>query len=214
MKICVTVAIVAGCAVSASALVIPADQVSVGGYDQRSTVTTVHSAMTGPFAAFPSAPGALGFEDYDSIEPGNTFPLAQFAFVGSLVNAGTVRGNFYTAAAVLANSFDVNLPASTGTIYTVTLGANNGKDSTFIVPSFGFVELVTVPSAPGVAAAAGRWFLSPSAPTIGTQSAAVGSTAGSPNSVLSHRFELRAVPTPGALALLGLGGLVAARRRR
>lgn len=164
----------------------------------------VYSAIPGPYAAFAAAPGGIGFDDYASTETGY-FELQSMRFVGSSDTAGgTVRIEFYTfdpnpALAVFHSSITVGLPVSAGTIYGLTFAPG------FWVPNNGYIQMV----ATGTNA---RWFLSTTAPSVGTQSYAVGSS--NPTALISHRFELTSVPAPGALALLGLGGLVAGRRRR
>ncbi|MSR70347.1 MAG: hypothetical protein EXS17_08395 [Phycisphaerales bacterium] len=59
----------------------------------------------------------------------------------------------------------------------------------------------------GVGGATGKWFLSTTLPTIGTQVPVTGA--------YTHRFEMstNGVPAPGAVVLLGLAGLISRRRR-
>lgn len=218
MRMLTVIVAAVGCAASAYAVEIPADQVSsrpIGsdaGYVGRENTVPVYSAIPGPYAAFAAAAGNLGFDDYDSIVEGPNFFLGEFTFVGGVATAGTVRVDFLTPDNVLANQFTVNLPAGNN-IWTIGL-APNPKDSTFLVPSTGIVRITTIQGVTGAPAVPGQWFLSTTPPTIGTQLTTVGSTAGGGSAAYSHRFELAQVPTPGALALAGMGGVLMTRRRR
>jgi hypothetical protein len=207
-----------GCAASAYAVEIPADQVSwrpmegTPGYAGRQNTVPVFSAIPGPYAGFAAAAGLLGFDDYDSIVADPTFLLGEFTFVGGVATAGTIRVEFLDSQNVVANQFTVNLPAGNN-IWTIGLAADP-KDSTFLVPSFGVVRITSIASSTGAPASTGQWFLSTTVPSIGTQLTTFGSTAGGGSAAFSHRFELQQVPTPGALALVGMGGMLMARRRR
>jgi len=182
-----------------------------GGYDPRLSPTSVYNSIPGPYAAFPAATGSLGFEDYTSVASTSpTFVLAQMRFVGGVSTAGeSLRFQFFDATSSPFSSFTVGPLGAGNFIYTITLGtvALGGKDSTFVVPTIGELEIFTA------GAGLGQFFLTATPPAVGSSSLLVGSTGG-PTNTFNHAFELRQVPAPGALALLGLGGIVAARRRR
>jgi MYXO-CTERM domain-containing protein len=180
---------------SANIVATPAPLDSEPGYVGRAVV---YSAIAGPYAGFPAATGSLGFDDYSSTMTARVETLQDMRFVGGVSTAGmSIRFDIYSTSAVLVNSFSVTLPQGGNFIWTIT-GIN------IDIPKDGIMEAV----AP--AGSTGRWFLSATAPTVGTQSATFGGANGG---ALSHRFEFT-TPTPGALALLGLGGLAASRRRR
>lgn len=217
MRLLTVIVAAAGCAASAFAIEIPAEQVSSrpiegsAGYTERENTIPVFAAIPGPYNAFSPAAGVLGFDDYDSIVEADSFLLGSFSFVGGLSTSGALRVEFLNAQNVVANQFTVNLPAGNN-IWTIDL-ALNPKDSTFLVPSAGVVRLTSIAGATAPARS-GQWFLSTTAPAIGTQLTTFGTTAGTASSGFSHRFELQQVPTPGALALAGAGGLLLSRRRR
>jgi len=166
------------------------------GYIDRAVV---YSGIPGPYSAFAAANGVLGFDDYASTMVDPVEGLTELRFVGGVTNVGeTIRFEFYTSGGSFRNSFDVAFPSAGAFIWTITLG------STIDIPRNGILQLVATGNSTG------RWFLTPTAPTVGTNDLAFG---GLPAAGLMQAFELT-TPTPGALALLGLGGLVAGRRRR
>lgn len=160
--------------------------------------TVVYSHMNGPYAAFAAA-NYLGFDDYATALAGPTMSLNSMRFVGGVTTAGTtVTFNFYTASGgTLLNSFTSTFGTAGNFIWSVT---NLGP---FTVGTSGVLEMVCETGKTG------QWFLSTSATTVGGDSRTFGDTT----TTNQHSFEL-AIPAPGSLALLGLGGLVAGRRRR
>ena len=198
---------VAGMASVASAAIVTAQPMDGTPFGERDT--PVFQSMSGSYAAFAAASGTIGFDDYVTTESGPTFLLSKLVFVGGVTNAGdSLTFNFYDTANVLAASSNVTLPTGGNFIWTITFGLlPSGDDSTFAVPSAGTMEIVAT------APTTGRWYLNSAGyiPTVGSESTGfgAGSTLGR-----NQAFQLNAVPTPGAAALLGLGGLVATRRRR
>ncbi|MEI7658767.1 MAG: hypothetical protein WCK33_11950 [Phycisphaerae bacterium] len=182
-------------AASANIVATPAPLDSEPGFVGRAVV---YSAIAGPYSGFPAASGSLGFDDYASTMIADVETLTDLRFVGGVSTAGmSLQFDFYSTSAVLVNSFTAVLPTGGNYIWSITgLG--------FDIPKNGILQI----SAP--AGSTGRWFLSSTAPSVGTNDPLFGGANGG---ALSHRFEFT-TPTPGALALLGLGGLAASRRRR
>lgn len=192
---CAAVAMLAGTAMAQS-YTLHAEPIPQGTYVDRGP-GVIYSAMAGPFQAFPAAAGNLGFDDYDSILPGGQDNLTALRFVGGVTQVGGIIDfNFLDVASAPVSSFAVQFPQAGNFIWTITLGAP------VVIHDQGFLQLSTR------AGVTGQWFLSTTAPSIGTESRALGDTT-----THGHNFELT-VPAPGSLALLGLGGLIAGRRRR
>jgi hypothetical protein len=161
--------------------------------------TVVYSHIPGPYSAFAAA-NYLGFDDYTTTVAGPIASLNSMRFVGGVTTANTTLSfNFYDASgATLVNSFTSTFGQAGNFIWSITeLGG-------FDVASIGILEIVGTATS-----TTGRWFLSTSATTVGTDSRTFGDTS----TTNQHSFEL-SVPAPGSLALLGLGGIVAGRRRR
>ena len=179
-----------------------------GGDVDRALGNNMYSAMTGPFAGFAAATGNLGFDDYVGIVPpgdadGNS-PLEEFGFVGGVTTVGgIVQIQVYNVNSDLVNFVNIALPSAGNFIWTITPSLVPGDDF-FSIPNAGFVQMVAAPTTTG------QWFLSTSLPTIGTESRAAGMGSLTTH---SHRFRLD-VPEPASMALLALGGLFAARRRK
>jgi hypothetical protein len=179
------------CAIDVSAR--PLDEAS--SFDDRGV--PVFSAIGGPFAAFPLASGSLGFDDYNSIATGDYDVLTDLRFIGGVANVGgRLDFNFFHQDGTLISNFFVTLFQSGDFFWTIS-------NINVLIPTDGILQIVAS------ADTTGRWFLSQTAPTIGTQSSTFGGANGG---AFSHRFELQ-IPAPGALAL-GSIGLLAMRRRR
>ncbi|MBX3410191.1 MAG: hypothetical protein KF859_09935 [Phycisphaeraceae bacterium] len=197
-KMCFALAL--ACAAGANAAIVavptPIDDATV--FTPRSGV--VFSNIPGPYQAFPAGGGVLGFDDYQSTMVNNAEELQSIRFVGGVTQAGMVlQFQFYTENAILLSSFNVALPQGGNFIWTISpLGAGN-----FTAAKNGFMQIVAQGNATG------QWFLTGTAPSVGTSDPTVGGAGGT----LNHAFEL-VTPTPGTMALLGAGGLVAIRRRR
>lgn len=169
----------------------------VGGSE---SVGIIYSNIPGPYAAFPASIGSLGVDDYISTSTDAGDTLAVYRFVGGAAGgAGIMFFDFFDVGGAFVDGFGVLFPAFGNFIWTITI-----TDPTAIsIPNAGFHEVSTD------AATTGQWFLN----DIG---ASIGST------VLGHdrsgdfdgTFEVDVIPAPASIALLGLGGLVATRRRR
>lgn len=215
MKFAVMLAALAGTACVASAINYTATAQPIeggGGYLDRNA--TVYSSLTGGYASFPAATGPVGFDDYQTTNVAdNVSTIAKFSFVGGVQTVGGVMTfQFFDNSGptpTFFSSFDVALPQAGAFIWTINLGTlPDGSDSSFVVPTNGVVQAVVD------AATTGRFFLTAAgnpAPLAGTNNPAYGSGS---TLTRNQAFSLEAVPTPGALALMGLGGLAAARRRR
>jgi len=194
-------ALVALCAAAgaAHAIDVTAQEIDSGLYTSRAD-TAVYRHMDGTYAAFPAS-SSLGFDDYTTTAfPGDSMvSLSSMRFVGGVTTANTsLRFNFYNAAGnTLLNSFDATFGQAGNFIWTINnLGGMN-------IASKGIVEVL------GLDGATGKWYLSNSATTIGSDDRSFGDNT----ALYQHSFEL-SVPAPGSLALLGLGGVMNRRRRR
>jgi len=162
---------------------------------------------------FPTlATGYLGFDDYQtSTAPGGSFGggldfMTHHFFVGGL--SGTAPGGgvlfvtFFTQSGAPFDSYGVVL--GDGLFYygiTITNG--------MYVPSSGVIQMwANDGSFTAFPAAPGTWFYSDGAPAVGTNNPAFGANA--PNQQM-HEIV---IPAPASLAMLGLGGALAIRRRR
>ena len=176
--------------------------VSIGEGPQGVGGTVYSNIDAGPagYQAFPAGNGVLGVDDYTSTVAGPV-ALDTFRFVGGVDAAGGVLNfEFFDATGVtLVDAFSVTFAAAGNFIYTITIGA------AVTVDGAGILQVSTD------SVSNGQWFLSDNGPTVGSEDAGFGGANGG---LLAHNFELNQVPAPGALALLGLGGMVAGRRRR
>lgn len=163
-----------------------------------------YSAMDGPFNAFAAATGNIGFDDYSSIAE-DDIVLTSFRFVGGVQQAGgTMSFQFFNAAEEFVDSFGITLPQAGNFIWTITI------NSEVIIPAGGILQAEVGEGFTG------QWFLGSTIPTIGTNDPEIGGGELADGTSLSHRFELNGtlIPTPGAVALLGMAGVAATRRRR
>jgi len=185
----------------------------IGGPDIAGVFGTAYSNIDAGsgYSAFAAAGGAIGFDDYDSIgTAGSTIDVSSYRFVGGVdVVGGVAFFEFYDASSNFVDSFGVAFSQAGNFIWTITINAFPGS---VVVPEAGIHQVVTDGAGAFGPAANGQWFLSDAQPTVGTQNDAIGGAAGG----FSHKFELNGdyVPAPASVALLGLGGLAATRRRR
>ncbi|TVQ82258.1 MAG: PEP-CTERM sorting domain-containing protein [Phycisphaeraceae bacterium] len=175
-------------------------------HTQRSGLGTVYESMGAGsgFQAFGAASGPGGFDDYTSTAPGN-ITLGEFQFVGGVTAAGgVVFFDFFDSAQNFVDGFGVQLPQAGNFIYTITL------NTPIVVPNAGILQAFFNDDAGVGPFTSGQWFLSDAAPTVGSSDPSFGSLTNG----LEHRFALVDVPAPGAIALMGLAGFAASRRRR
>lgn len=140
-------------------------------------------------------PGGSIIEDYVSIQSDTDY-LKIHRFVGGVAVANNVlEWRFFNAGGNFVGGYGIPLPTpGLSNVWTITILSD------LLVPKEGFLAMTSPVSNTGLA----NWRKKDVAPAIGT-------------TVLpTHRWnmEVSDVPTPGALAVMGLGGLVAARRRR
>lgn len=173
-------------------------------------------AMDGPYGAF-AASTNLGYDDYFGLTapfgPGDidgNSPLDEFGFIGGVTTAGmSLQFQFYNGEGDLTDFVNVGpFPQGGNFNWTITSGPDTHPPFSppmLTIANHGYVQIVGVTPAD-----TGRWFLSTTAPTIGSQVFGPGEGSHATN---SHRFRLD-VPEPASMALLALGGLFAARRRK
>lgn len=148
-----------------------------------------------------AAGGVAGTADYDSAAD-DDINMGAFRFVGGVAAAGGVLFfDFFDSAGNFYDGFGVQLSSGGNFIYTITLTTPQ------LVQDSGFVQMFADDGSVLVATN-GTWFLNNEAPTIGS----AGAIDVAPD--LDYKFAIDAIPAPGSVALLGLGGMVAARRRR
>lgn len=181
----------------------------ISSSQNRGPADVRYSAMQGPnfFANSPTS-GFAGFDDYttDNGPAGNT-DMAIHRFAGGVGNtSGVLFFSFFTTLGTFVDGYGVQLPSPGDFFWTITLSTprtipNNGIAQMFVDTG------VVVPST-------GRWFLQDGAPTTGSSVPLFGGGSTTGGGDLTHMQEIEEVPAPAGLALLGLGGALAARRRR
>ena len=184
-------------------------------HSMRGTMTSLYSDLeTGAdgFVSFPDTAVEIdtelevaGVADYASISAGD-IALDQFVFVGGVDQAdGVVFFDFFDSAGTLIDGFGVALAEEGNFIWTIDLA------ETMMIESAGLIRMsIDDEGLAGTgSSAAGRWFLGNNGATIGS----AGDAEADPD--FNFAFALNStVPAPSSLAILGLGGLCAARRRR
>ncbi|MEM8756575.1 MAG: PEP-CTERM sorting domain-containing protein [Planctomycetota bacterium] len=185
----------------------------------RGTTTDFYSDLDGGsgFQAFAPADGIIGTDDYLSTAT-DDIVLAEFGFVGGVdTDDGIMFFDFFdSTGTTLVDSFGIVLGAG-NFIYTITIG------SEVIIPAGGIVQsdvpgtiLDPVTGAPTAAGVLGQWFIADALPGTIIGDTLVPVSTGIFGEELNHKFRLNGtlVPAPASVALLGLGGFAAARRRR
>jgi hypothetical protein len=172
----------------------PLDEIAPAG-------TPLYSSIPGPYSAFSAAAFAF-VDDYQTGGVG-TFQVDAMKFVGGVTAAGGILDFFLLDNANnVVSSFGVALPQAGNFIWTITLNtpvnaAHNGR-----------LQIQTR------GATTGQWFMTSTAPSVGTNSVAFGLGSNlNPQRIAAFEIQ-QLVPAPSSAALLGLGGLMAARRRR
>lgn len=172
---------------------------------------TVFDAQAGPYGSVGAGSGVRGWNAYETtLSPGSaSFYLGEFIFVGGVDTADTtVNFDFFEWDSVggvpgaFVDGFSVTLPQAGNFIWTITL------DPGFAIPTLGYVEMFVAEDAGGL----GQWFVTSTAPVVGTSLASPFTGSGYPSQGL--RMVEGIVPAPGAIALLGFAGLAGSRRRR
>lgn len=172
-----------------------------GGAVGRDVPTVVYSGIPGPYSAFTARTGSLGFDDYTSTW-GGPFTLKAMRFVGGTTVAnGTINVSFFDSSSTFVGGFNATLGSAGNFVYNfAALDALN-----LVLPDSGIVQISATNGF------LGQFFLTSSAPTVGTNSTTFGGANGG---ALRHAFELTAVPEPTSMAALGLGAVAILRRRR
>lgn len=167
----------------------------------QATAAPVFSAMSPSYTGFAAATGLLGFDDYTA-SPNAAFPLTEMRFVGGVsAIGGTIQFDFADSVGTPVASFTVSFPVAGYYIWTIDDLGGLG----ITLPGSGRLALTAT------GASIGRWYLSTSAPTLGTENR----TGYGSLTTHSHRFELSTVPEPSSvIALIGGLGFMAARRRK
>ena len=183
-------------ACSASAGII-ATYAEIGSYEGGLADSIVYGSIPGPYAAFADGVN-LGVANYSSIMALDAEEVTILKFVGGVTVANTtLKFDFADAAGAAVSSFEITLSQAGNFIYTITFD----EGDTILASKNGSLSIT------GVADATGKWFMTTTAASPGSQVPVTGDYI--------HAFELttNGVPAPGAIALLGLAGLVGRRRR-
>jgi MYXO-CTERM domain-containing protein len=201
MKIVVSVAALLMMSGSVMAYEVPvsaltAQSLSGGGFGDR--VAVVYTSIPGPYAA---AAGGLAASVTDDFVTTLSSPedFVNMRFVGGVTSNATgsnqLAFRYFDTSATLVSSFTVNFPQAGDFIWTINL-AGSGLQT----PIAGTLQISA--NSPTTTM---HWYTTSTAPAVGSNVADSSGTY--------QAFETT-TPAPASLGLLGLGGLVAARRRR
>jgi len=173
----------------------------LGGSDIIDRVSTVYSSMAGSPGAFAAAAGPIGFDDYSVVGETAPFLLDNLRFAGGTTAVGgQIRFEFYNPDSSAAGNFTVSLPTAGNFFWTINI-----TPGLFFVPNSGILQLNAL-------TATGQWFLTTSAPTVGTNDINFGAGSGL-NPKRNQMFELNSVPEPTSMALIAIGALFLRGRR-
>ena len=179
--------------------------ISHQGSGNADTGPAVYSSIPGPYAALAAGQFAQDDDYTTNLPPNTTFTCDGFRFVGGISVANSKLDFFFLKSdnTTINTAFQINFGTNVGDfIWTITFGS---ADPT--LTSSGFCQIQT--DGPNDA---GRWFFTSTPANPGTNSFTTGSGSQfNPPQIQAFEFQ---VPAPGSMALLGLGGLMAARRRR
>jgi hypothetical protein len=187
------------------------------------------------FVAAPAGTGILGVEDYGSTlsasGPPNGTPTTQFGtmnamsyeFVGGVTAIGGILFfDYFFNDFSFGNGFGIQFPSAGNFIWSITFNPTG-----LIVPTEGY-HVITANTNPNIGpVSSGQWFLSEFSADpsgfpggIGHNDLAWDSgtfdydgTGASPPVNIGYAFAI-GVPTPGAVALMGIAGLAGVSRRR
>src|SRR4051812_17018922 len=176
----------------------------IGSSDGRAGGAPQYSSIPGPYSALAAASFSQR-DDYTSIHVGGQFEVDAFRFVGGVTAVGGILDFFFLDNNVptpnVISAFAIAFPQAGNFIWTITF---NIPDP--IAKDAGQLQIQTRGTTTG------QWFATTTAAAPGSNSfqTGYGSTFTTP---AIGTFEMQ-IPAPSSLALLGLGGLVALRRRR
>jgi len=186
----------------------PSASIDLGGNSTAANVVA-YSSIAGPYAAFAAGTGSLGNDDYQAdvtIMAGKPkLALDSLRFVGGVNAVNGILDFFFldSANSNVLQSFSLQLPQAGNFIWNIT-----GLGGMEVDPS-GRLQIQARTGSMG------QWFLTTTAPSVGTNNVAVGTGSGL-NPQQNNAFELTGepVPEPTTLAVLGMGVAALARRRR
>lgn len=159
-----------------------------------------------------NATATIGFQDLESSNTSYGSTAAPFSGLSASYQALVGSGvGSSTGATLTLNLFSLN----NGSTYVIQLWCNDSDLVHGGTPTiFAAGNVVTAPSNPSfVLGGLGTWVSGTFTATGTTQAITVGGVSPAAHPII-NAFQLREVPAPGAAALLGLGGLVVACRRR
>jgi MYXO-CTERM domain-containing protein len=185
-----------------------AQGVAIGDTAQARGFSSLYNNQDGPYSAFPPAGAVdnpIGVADYQSIAT-NNIDVGEFVFVGGVDTMDTVVFfDFFDAGGTFLDGFGVALPEAGNFIWTIT-------PTDLEIAADGLVQMTVDDGTNGPAGLA-TWFLNENTASVGN-AGAIDVSAGLSSFNFAFSINGTEVPAPGAVALLGLGGLVASRRRR
>jgi hypothetical protein len=186
------------------------ESVPLGSVSTRTTAVYNGIEFNSNYFAPTAAVGYVGYDDYTTSSGPGTFDfMTSHQFVGGLTgnsgDSGVMFFTFFTASGTPYDSYGVALPADGPHWWNITITGG------MYIPSDGITQAWvndTNGAFGGFTAYPGYWWYSEGAPTVGTNDSAFGAFA--PN----YNMQVINVPAPASLAMLGLGGALAVRRRR